>query len=180
MALYVTITILGYISFGSNIADIVLVREPIEDSKDILMSICQASFALNLILATSICIFSNRENLRSFFKNDAQFADIDDSFDIRKEWVILLTVSIIPYLISLLLKEKINMYISLLSCIFCPIFMIIVPAVMNIKLRHILGYSNFKLFLIGLYIFVFSVLFIIAFIGNLFKLFTEDSDNFNL
>ncbi len=86
--LYTTACFTGYVSFGDDTKDLVILRKPLDHSKDIMMTVGQLGIAFANIVSICVRIQSNRDTFFSYFtsleskdkikKNDVQ--EIDEIF----------------------------------------------------------------------------------------------------
>jgi len=170
----------GYVSLGNNVPDLVIARKALPGSSDILMSIGQLGLFVGLVVATSLRILSNKDNVMSLFsppytpyvEKVCQIEPIKTNRLNKKEILIFIVVGFIPYVCALFLKDNVNNIISLISSLLCPIFIVIMPALMNIKLKAQFNYSSLKVFMIKLYIFVFVILLSLSIGVNIYKFVT--------
>lgn len=175
----------GYISFGSDVPDFVIAREPLEGSQDLLMSFGQVGLFIGLVVSTSLRMISNLDNFHSLFKkdkNDDLFVQSEDT-DTTEEGersmlakiITYLVCFLVPYIFSLLLGKDVNTIISLASSIFCPFFIIIFPALLNIKLKNQFKYNNRDMLIINAYMYTFSGILLISIIINIVNVFKGSS-----
>lgn len=170
----------GYLSLGNEVPDLVIARKALPGSNDILMSIGQSGLFVGLVVATSIRILSNKDNVMSLFNPRrtayAQLVSDDEqvkSNSFRKmEVFVIIAVGFIPYVCALFLKDNVNSIISLMSSLLCPFFIIIMPAWMNIKLKAQFNYSAAKVFFIKLYIAFFVILLSLSIAVNTYNFIT--------
>ena len=84
---------------------------------------------------------------------------------------ILLVVSVVPYVLSLFLKNGINRIISLASSIFCPFFIIMYPGLMNLRLAKEFRLSKYSIWGIYAFMWGFGILLLISIFVNMARVF---------
>lgn len=178
--MYLAVATAGYLSLGNSVPDLVIARKALPGSKDILMSIGQIGLFVGLVVATSLRILSNKDNIMSLInppyavRNEmiCEVNPVKKGALTKREIAIMVLVGALPYAFALFLQDNVNNIISLISSLLCPIFIIIMPAWMNIQLRAQFNYSNAKVFFIKSYIFVFLAILSVSIGVNIYKLVT--------
>lgn len=147
------------------------------------MTIGQLGLFVGLVVATSLRILANKDNVMSLFSPPytpygEQIFEVQPAIPsglTRQQFGVIFAVGFIPFIASLFLKENVNNIISLISSLLCPIFIVIMPAWLNIKLRAHFNYSPTKVFFIKFYVFFFSVLLSMSIGVNVYKFVTGES-----
>ena len=167
----------GYLSMGNSVPDFVISRPALPGSNDIWMTFGQIGLFCGLVVATSLRILSNKDNVMSLFsapktaltEKMSETQPVQQSKFTQRDILVMLVIGLLPYLASLLLNENVNGIISLISSLLCPFFIVILPAWVNIKLRSKFNYSNKTVFLIKLYVVVYTVLLAISIGVNVYN-----------
>jgi amino acid permease len=180
LLLYTVVAFSGYVSFGEDTPAFVLLREPLDDSKDILMTIAQLGLFLSLLVSLCVRITSAKDTLLALFNKKENSKEETLTIENKKqsktlEIIINFILTSIAFTASIFLEKKIISIISLLSSILCPYFIIIAPSLMNLKMAEKLKISkSYKIFII-FFMVLFSLILGISIGINLYY-FINDSD----
>jgi len=155
--LYIMVMISGYISFGEDLPQFIILREAPTGYNDIMMNIGLIGIIISLIIGITIRINCNTNTLYVFLSNFELFNNVNfESLPKVTSLGLFLTNILIPVFLSLLITEDILSIISLFTSILCPYFMIICPCLLTLKLKKKYGYS--KKFEICIYVYLALVL----------------------
>ena len=169
--------IAGYLSLGNQVPDLVIARDPLPGSSDILMTIGQLGLFVGLTIALSLRILANKDNIQSMIehieKKPKNYEKVEDEAQSKvapkksREKLSFVLSGFVPYILSLFINKEINGYISFISSFTCPVFIVIMPSLMNLKLREQFRLSSASVGLIYTYLGVFAFLLIMAIIVNI-------------
>ena len=106
---------------------------------------------------------------------NSKFLDNEEKLVNRKyskklEYSIISVFGIIPFCFSLLIKKEIMVLISLLTSILCPYYIIVAPALMNLKIAKDLKLKKNEIFFIRFFLVFFTIVLLMA-IGINFMVF---------
>ena len=176
--LYIAVAVAGYLSLGSQVPDLVIARDPLPGSSDVLMSIGQMGLFIGLTISLSLRILANKDNIMGVIGNknkasenyeqvDGQEPSGEGQVSKTRERISYAVSGFVPYVFSLFINNQINSYISFISSFTCPVFIIIMPSLMNLKLREQFQLGSGSICLIYAYLALFAVLLIMAIIVNI-------------
>ncbi len=145
--LYIAVAVAGYISLGNQVPDLVIARDPLPGSSDILMTIGQLGLFIGLTISLSLRILANKDNILGVIgnknngtENYKQVEEQESTSERQpskvRERISYVLSGFIHYIFSLFINNQINSYISFISSFTCPVFIIIMPSLMNLKLRE--------------------------------------------
>jgi hypothetical protein len=128
MILYTMICFAGYVSFGKNIPEFIVLREPLQGSKDIFMTIGQLGVLITMVLGVVIRVRCNSNIIQYFLKNAGCIdKKPGDKISKKARFTIGFCLSYIPGVIAMLIKSGISNYVSLFSSLVCPYYILIAP-----------------------------------------------------
>lgn len=126
--LYSIVCYAGYISFGENIPEFIVLRQPLPGSLDILMTIGQFGVMITLVLGLVIRVRCNRNIIQYFLKN-AGWIDKKPGEKVSKKVkvTVSLVLTLFPSVCAMLIQSNISDYVSLFSSLVCPYYILIAP-----------------------------------------------------
>lgn len=128
MILYSLVCFAGYISFGENIPEFIVLRESLPGSKDIVMTIGQLGVLITMLLAVVIRVRCNCNIVQYFLKNAGCIdKKPGDKISKKARFSIGFCLTYIPGVVAMLLKSNISNYVSLFSSLVCPYYIFIAP-----------------------------------------------------
>lgn len=166
MFLYLTVAYAGYVSFGQNTPDFVLFRPAMNDSKDLMMTFVQLGVICSLILGITLRIIGITDNFIELIKKPGEEENI------KLKRIFMLIIALSCYFFSLFVKKLLSV-ISLFSSLLCPVFIIICPAILSIKLRDKLKIGRAQIVFIYLQLIVFLMFLGISIVKNLMDFFNN-------
>jgi amino acid permease len=128
MLLYTLVLFAGYISFGEDIPEFIVLRPSLVGSSDIFMTIGQFGILLTMLLGLIIRVQSNR-NIIQYFLKTAGCIQKKPGDKISKKANVTITslLTFIPGVIAILIQTNISNYVSLFSSLVCPYYILIAP-----------------------------------------------------
>ena len=195
LILYTTVAFAGYISFGEDTPTFVLLRDPLEGSNDIAMTIAQLGLVLSLLVALCVRITSAKDTFLALLTNkkdnneeeteennyerlNENNDEINDEKSTRNRMIeigVSFTVALIAYISSLFLEKKVISVISLLTSILCPYFIIIAPSLMTLKMADRLKLSTAWIRFVWTFMIIFCIILSFSVAVNLYD-FINDAD----
>lgn len=126
--LYSVVCFAGYISFGKNIPEFIVLRKPLPGSLDVIMTIGQLGVMVTLVLGLIIRVRCNRDIVQFFMKN-AGWIDKKPGEKVSKKVKVTVSVvlTLLPSICAMLIKSNISDYVSLFSSLICPYYILIAP-----------------------------------------------------
>lgn len=126
--LYSLVCFAGYISFGKNIPDFIVLRPSFPGSLDIFFTIGQLGIFFVMFIGIIIRVRCNREIVKYFLKNCGCLS-IKPGQKISKKASVIMNffLTLIPGTISLFIHQGISTIVSLVSSIVCPYYIFIAP-----------------------------------------------------
>ena len=126
--LYSLVCFAGYISFGENIPEFIVLRTPLVGSSDILMSIGQFGVFLAMILAVIIRIRCNRELIQYFLKSaGCVTAKPGGGISKKAGFTINFCLTFGAGFAATFIKTGVSTIVSLISSLVCPYYIFIAP-----------------------------------------------------
>ena len=126
--LYSTVCFAGYISFGKHIPEFIVLREPLQGSLDIWMTIGQFGILITMILGVVIRVRCNRDLVIYFLKNLKCISKKPgEKVSKKASFTVSAILSFVPGVVAMLIKTNISNYVSLFSSLVCPYYILIAP-----------------------------------------------------
>ena len=170
-------TVAGYLSLGENTPSFIASRPSIPGQSDILFTFAQLGIALAMIISICLRLISNKdviENLVVFLKPE----DYPEGSPSRTKLnaFILIGQGLLGFFFALLVNKNLIRFISLMSSVLCPSFIIIYPAMMNLKLAEELKLSYRRQVLIKMFMYGFTLLLCGSIVKDTYDYIFSDKD----
>jgi hypothetical protein len=133
----------GYLSFGSKIPEFIASRPGLPEQSDIMMSIAQVGLFISMAVTVHVCVVSNRDTILSIVNLPHKLSPevshltksqlvLHSSYSNNKPSFKLLVFigalsAFVPLVISAFIRKNAILVISLVTSIYTPYIIIIVP-----------------------------------------------------
>ena len=118
----------GYISFGSNVPEIIFLRPPLEGSSDIPMKLCQFGFFIIMIVGATFQIRSTRD-IAYFFLKQAKIIKPQKKITFKVKFILNSIFCFVPAVFAYFIKKDFSTFVSLISSVTCPYYIFITPCI---------------------------------------------------